>query len=115
MLILDKLNKIWEGTDYPFLIHKNTKLKFSEIVSQNPVDLSQINSGDVVAIIGDFNSKSILTLLRLIDKNTIVVPLTVETTHEHEYFLRPHLWMLLLKMIKSTGAHMVRNTKLLRN
>ena len=74
MLMLDKLNKIWEGIDYPFLIHKNTKLKFSEIVSQNPVDLSQINSGDVVAIIGDFNPKSILTLLRLIDKNTIVVP-----------------------------------------
>ena len=97
MLMLDKLNKIWEGIDYPFLIHKNTKLKFSEIVSQNPVDLSKINSGDVVAIIGDFNPKSILTLLRLIDKNTIVVPLTVETTHEHEYFFETALVDVVIK------------------
>ncbi len=97
MLMIDKLNKIWEGIDYPFLIHKNTKLKFSEIVSQNPVDLSQINSGDVVAIIGDFNPKSILTLLRLIDKNTIVVPLTVETTHEHEYFFETALVDVVIK------------------
>ena len=97
MLMLDKLNKICEGIDYPFLIHKNTKLKFSEIVSQNPVDLSKINSGDVVAIIGDFNPKSILTLLRLIDKNTIVVPLTVETTHEHEYFFETALVDVVIK------------------
>jgi len=40
----------------------------------------------VVAIIGDFNPSSILTLLHLIDLGVIVVPLTIETIHEHEYF-----------------------------
>lgn len=40
----------------------------------------------MVAIIGDFNPSSILTLLHLIDLGVIVVPLTIETIHEHEYF-----------------------------
>ena len=50
------------------------------------IDLSGIKKGDVVAIIGDFNPNSILTLLRLIDMKTIVIPLTKETKYEHEYF-----------------------------
>ena len=50
------------------------------------IDLSEIKKGDVVAIIGDFNPNSILTLLRLIDMKTIVIPLTKETKYEHEYF-----------------------------
>lgn len=86
MKILQKLNEIWAGIDYPFLIHNGNELKFSEITSQNLIDLSKVKEGDVVAIIGDFNPPSILTLLRLIDLGAIVVPLTVETKHEHEYF-----------------------------
>ena len=39
-----------------------------------------------MAIVGDFNAPSILTLLRLIDLGAIVVPLMSETKHEHEYF-----------------------------
>jgi long-chain acyl-CoA synthetase len=86
MKILEKLAEIWNGIDYPFLIHKGDELRFSEIASQSPVDLSDVRKGDVVAIIGDFNPSSILTLLSLIDIGVVVVPLTVETKHEHEYF-----------------------------
>ena len=86
MKILEKLAMIWDGTDYPFLIHKGDELRFSEIASQSPVDLSDVRKGDVVAIIGDFNPSAILTLLRLIDIGVVVVPLTAETCHEHEYF-----------------------------
>jgi hypothetical protein len=86
MKLIEKLSKIWSGTDYPFVIHNGVELKFSQIASQNLVDLSIVKQGEVVAIIGDFNSYSILTLLRLIDLGTIVVPLTIETAHEHEYF-----------------------------
>jgi len=85
--LLDKLAALWEGIEYPFLIHKGSELKFSEIATQQPVDLSVVKAGDVVALIGDFNPPSILTLLRLIDLETIVVPLTIETVHEHDYFL----------------------------
>ena len=86
MTLLEKLKGIWNGIDYPFLIHNGNELTFSQITSHNPVDLSLIKEGDVVAIIGDFNPYSILTLLRLIDLGVVVVPLTIETTHEHEYF-----------------------------
>lgn len=86
MKLIEKLSHIWTETDCPFLIYNGIELTFSEIVSQNAVDLSLIKSGDVVSIIGDFNPSSIFTLLSLIDLGVIVVPLTVETAHEHEYF-----------------------------
>jgi long-chain acyl-CoA synthetase len=91
MRILERLAEIWNGIDYPFLIHKDDELRFSEISGQSLVDLSEVRKGDVVAIIGDFNPSSILTLLRLIDIRVIVVPLTVETRHEHEYFFESAL------------------------
>jgi acyl-CoA synthetase (AMP-forming)/AMP-acid ligase II len=96
MKIIEKLAELWNGIDYPFLIHKDDELRFSEIASQSPVDLSQVGKGDVVAIIGDFNPSSILTLLRLIDIGVVVVPLTVETRHEHEYFFESALVDLVI-------------------
>ena len=97
MKLLDKLNEIWEDTDYAFLIHNGNELKFSQIASQNSVDLSLVKAGDVVAIIGDFNPLSILTLLRLIDLGVIVVPLTIQTVHEHEYFFESALVNVVIK------------------
>jgi long-chain acyl-CoA synthetase len=97
MKLLDKLNEIWKDTDYAFLIHDGNKLKFSQIASQNPVDLSLVKHGDVVAIIGDFNPPSILTLLNLIDLGVIVVPLTTDTTHEHDYFFESALVDVIIK------------------
>jgi long-chain acyl-CoA synthetase len=91
MKMLEKLAELWKDIDYPFLIHKGDELRFSEIVSQSPINLSQVGKGDVVAIIGDFNPSSILTLLMLIDIGVVVVPLTFETRHEHEYFFESAL------------------------
>lgn len=53
--------------------------------------MSLVNQGDVVAIVGDFDPVSILTLLRLIDLGAVVVPLTVETKRQHEYFFEAAL------------------------
>jgi long-chain acyl-CoA synthetase len=97
MKLIEQLSKIWGGIDYPFLIHNGVELKFSQIASQNPVDLSLVKQGDVVAIIGDFNPCSILTFLRLIDLGVVVVPLTIETTHEHEYFFESALVDVVIK------------------
>lgn len=91
MDLIETLKEKWKGLDYPFLIHPSKQLKFSDIESQNPIDLSEINSGDVVALIGDFNPSSILTLLRLIDLGTIIVPLTKETMKQHPYFFESAL------------------------
>ena len=84
--ILEKLKDRWDRVDYPFLIHSDNEFRFSEIIEQKSVDLSNVKSGDVVALIGDFNPQSILTLLILIEKKTIIVPLTIETSAQHEYF-----------------------------
>jgi long-chain acyl-CoA synthetase len=89
--LLDKLTEIWKGVEYPFLIHKGEELRFPEIANKSPIDLSEVRKGDVVAIVGDFNLASILTLLRLIDIGVVVVPLTVETKHEHKYFFESAL------------------------
>ena len=86
MALLEHLNALWAGVDSPFLIDAGNEIRFSEVMSQGRVDLSDIQKGDVVAVIGDFNPTSILTLLRLIDMGAIVAPLTVQTSHEHEYF-----------------------------
>lgn len=91
MNIIKRLNQIWAGIDYPFLIYAGGVLKFSHIAEQKTVDLSSVNPGDVVAIIGDFNPESILTLLCLIDLGAIVVPLTVETANQHGYFFESAL------------------------
>ena len=86
MKLLNKLSEIWHGINYPFLIHLDRELKFDDVVSQNKIDLSEIKKGSVIALIGDFDPSSILTLLRLFDLGFIVVPLTLETKDQHEYF-----------------------------
>ena len=71
MNLVERLSDRWHGIDYPFLIHSNGSLRFNEVANQHHVDLSEVKSGDVVALIGDFDPQSILTLLQLIDKNVI--------------------------------------------
>ena len=63
MDILANLKQRWEGLDYPFLIHSTGELRFNEISEQKAVDLSGVKSGDVVAVIGDFDPQSILYYL----------------------------------------------------
>ena len=91
MKILEKLTDRWRGIEYPFLTHSTGSLRFSEVAEQNSVDLSEVKGGDVVALIGDFDPRSILTLLQLIDRNVILVPLTVDTRGQHEYFFESAL------------------------
>ena len=91
MNLIDTLTDKWEGISYPFLIHPTKNLKFSDITSQKPINLSKIKQGDVVALIGDFDPPSILTLLQIIDQGVIVVPLTKETKKEHQYFFESAL------------------------
>ena len=110
MHILKKLKKNWDKIDYPFLIHSNSKLYFNDITERKVVDLSNVQSGDVVAIIGDFDPQSILTLLHLIDKNVILVPLTTDTKSQHEYFFKSALVDIVIegntiKKLKHTYNH----------
>lgn len=66
--------------------HRNYKIKYKDIYKSKQINLDKINSGDVVALIGDFDEISIKTLLILIEKKTIIVPLTNNTKSLHRYY-----------------------------
>ena len=91
MTLLSSLKARWKGIEEPFLIHPKGELRFSEIKNQDIVDLSVVKNGDVVALIGDFDPKSIRTFLELFEKNVIILPLTNDTRTQHSYFFESAL------------------------
>jgi long-chain acyl-CoA synthetase len=89
MKLIDELAARWAGIDRPFLIDGTNSLHFGDLLDlpvADRTDLSAVRPGDVVALIGDFDARSIAALLRLIDLGSIVVPLSTLTRHEHDYF-----------------------------
>ena len=96
------------------MIHFHKEYRFKEIIEQKSIDLAEVKSGDVVALIGDFNPKSILILLQLIEKKAIIVPLTNETKLQHEYFSNTALVDFVIKdssikRLKQTQSHQFIN------
>lgn len=87
-MIIKKLNKIWKEKNIPFFITDEREIYFSEIKSIQVEGLEKIKIGDVVALIGDFNPKTIITFLRLLEVGAIVVPITKETQSQHDYFFK---------------------------
>ena len=70
----------------PFLTAGDFELTFDDLLRTSETDISCLRSGDVVALIGDFDARSLSTMLRLIDRGAVLVPLTEATRPEHEYF-----------------------------
>ena len=86
-MFLDHLSSIWESANHSFLQNSEGKeLYFRDVKNVQISGIEKINPGDVVALVGDFDSESIATLLNLLSRKAIVVPLTQETKHQHEYF-----------------------------
>ena len=86
MALLQHLSKIWKQEKKPFLIHKDRKIYFKNVYGCGYENLCGIQSGDVVALIGDYDPPTIACLLKLIDLKTIIVPLTKLTTNYHDQF-----------------------------
>lgn len=86
MTLIEEISRRQTDVNRPILISGKNSLTFAQIAQADGVDLSEIAAGDVVALVGDFNPQSIATLLNLIDKSVVLVPLTVETSPDHEYF-----------------------------
>lgn len=87
-MILDHLRDIWLDDSEPFLVTSKDSLTFDQIIGYIPDDIRTIKSGDVVVLIGDFDSETITVLLHLLELGAIVVPLTEETSQQHEYFIQ---------------------------
>lgn len=86
MALLQRLSKIWKKEKKPFLIHKDQEIYFKDVDDSRFEYLYGIQSGDVVALIGDYDPRTIACLLKLIDLKTIIVPLTKLTTNHHDHF-----------------------------
>jgi acyl-coenzyme A synthetase/AMP-(fatty) acid ligase len=87
--ILDKLAERNSGRTDPFLISASGNLSFEDIASaaaRPGIDLSGIESGDVVALVGDFDGPTIATMLELLDRGVILMPLAEGTRADHDYF-----------------------------
>ncbi len=97
MSLFQQLLERWTDIDRPFLIQDDKSIYFDELEKKINIDLSTIEEGDVVAIIGDFEIQSIVTLIKLIDKNVVIVPLTMESHVQHEYFFEAALVDVVIK------------------
>lgn len=86
-MLFNKLDAIWKGDSSPFFKSEHSDITYSDIRNAIIPDIATINPGDVVALIGDFNEKTIATFLSLVEKNCVIVPLTKETKDQHSYFL----------------------------
>lgn len=89
MKILEKLAERNSGRTDPFLISASGNLSFEDIASaaaRPGIDLSGIESGDVVALVGDFDGPTIATMLELLDRGVILMPLAEGTRADHDYF-----------------------------
>ena len=91
MDITATLRQRWQGKNYPFIVGEKTELSIDDVLSRDTSHLSQVNPGDVVALIGDFDPQSISDLFWLVDRGAVIVPLTMETLHDHEYFFESSL------------------------
>ncbi len=87
MSLLERLAEVWGNNKKPFLIYKDREIHFQDIEKIDSRNLNEINNGDVVALIGDYDPVSISYLIKLIDLKAIIVPLTNATIKQHSFFL----------------------------
>lgn len=113
MRVIPELKRRWQGKNFPFLIGENIELSIDEILSNDFSHLNVILPGDVVALIGDFNPRTISDLFFLIDTEAIIVPLTMETRHDHEYFFESSLVDWVVQNGKVTKRKHINSNPLL--
>lgn len=89
MRILEELAARNARRQDPFLIGPGGSLAFDDVATAaegQGIDTSAIADGDVVALIGDFDGPTISTMLGLLDRGVVLMPLTDGTRADHEYF-----------------------------
>ena len=86
MGLIDELLECHRISTGPFLISGNDRLFFRDIVDIPTNEVKEVQPGDVVALVGDFDPKNIALFLRLIERGAIIAPLTGDTRPDHEYF-----------------------------
>jgi acyl-CoA synthetase (AMP-forming)/AMP-acid ligase II len=86
MNLINLLKESCSDINKKFLFNNISSISLNDVLNQDMTHLDHIKNGSVVSLIGDFDALSISTLINLIDKNCIVVPLTKDTKIMHKYF-----------------------------
>lgn len=107
---LQILQEVWKTKSGPFLIDDKKEITITDLISRDLSHLSDIRQGDVVALIGEFNSITIATFLSLLDKKVVIVPLTVDTRNLHEYF-----YSVASVNVVIEGTKVIRNEQIHEN
>ena len=102
MSICDILKKQY-SSNKSLILHRNFQIKFEDLFESEELDLKKINKGNVVAIIGDYDSFTIKTFLKLIDKKAIILPLTKDTKSIHRYYFEKACVDYVIKSGSVTG------------
>ncbi|HEY8165210.1 MAG TPA: fatty acid--CoA ligase family protein [Gemmatimonadaceae bacterium] len=87
--LLRELLRRQRENNEPFLIGPEGPVTFGQVMDAASTandGTDSIPAGDVVAQIGDFDPRSIATMLRLLDRGAILMPLTEGSAADHEYF-----------------------------
>ena len=84
-MLLDELFRNAKNPDEPFLAWRGGNLSLARVAGEKAA-LDGVNSGDVVALVGDFDAESLAALFLLLDRGAIIMPLTEETRSQHDYF-----------------------------
>src|SRR5688572_10760684 len=88
MSLLSQLASRNEGNTEPFLVGPGGSLSFTDVERSigRSDELREIPEGAVVALVGDFDGPTIATMLELLDRRVILMPLASGTVADHEYF-----------------------------
>ncbi len=86
MSLINLLQESCSDPNKGFLFADNSSISLNDVLNQETSLIDEIPNKSVVSLVGDFDPISISTLIRLIDKNCIVVPLTIDTQAMHEYY-----------------------------
>jgi len=97
--LLDELASRQTDRDRPFLIGPAESLSFAQVedaARRGDPRLREIERGDVVAVVGDFDADSIALAFRLLDMGAVLMPLTSGTAADHEYYFESGLaqWVI---------------------
>lgn len=87
MTLIRELQDRYRDNDEPCLLSRTVDLRPSDLLNSEASVADAVEPGDVVALVGDFDDRSIRRLLTVIDRRAILVPLTASTRPQHEYFM----------------------------
>lgn len=85
MSIIDQLRARTQDSTRPFLMTEGGGLCLDDVAC-NEETCAAVRAGDVVALIGDFDSQGIRSLLTLLNRRAIIMPLAENSAEQHEYF-----------------------------